>query len=110
MPWRLTALFLLSTATLNADTYPRQTGVDAVHYVFRLDLSDGSNEISGETTATVRFLRDGIADLNLDLTSLAVATGMTVQSVRLGGPVEMPGPASDNLTFTHHGNRLHVVL
>jgi aminopeptidase N len=110
MPWRLTALLLLSTATLNADTYPRQTGVDAVHYVFRLGLGDRSNEISGETTVTVRFLRDGIADLNLDLTSLAIATGMTVQSVRLGGPVEMPGPASDNLTFTHHGNRLHVVL
>ena len=110
MPWRLTALLLFSTATLNADTYPRQTGVDAVHYVFRLGLSDRSNQISGETTVTVRFLRDGIADLNLDLTSLAVATGMTVQSVRLGGPVEMPGPASDNLTFTHHGNRLHVVL
>jgi aminopeptidase N len=107
---RLSALLLLSTAALHADTYPRQPGVDAVHYVFRLALSDRSNEISGETTLTVRFLRDGIADLNLDLTSLAVGTGMTVQSVRRGGPIEIPGPASDNLVFSHNTNRLHVVL
>src|SRR6188768_3773096 len=106
----LTALLLLCTTTLDADTYPRQSGVDALHYVFRLGLGDGSNEIAGETTITVRFLRDGVADVNLDLTSLATATGMTVQSVRRGGPVETPGPASDNLTFTHQANRLHVVL
>jgi aminopeptidase N len=110
MLWRLTGLFLLCTAVLNADTYPRQPGIDAVHYVFRLGLTDRSNEITGETTVTVRFLRDGIADLNLDLTSLAVASGMTVQTVRRGGPIETPGPASDNLAFSHLSNRLHVVL
>ena len=43
-----------------------------LHYVFRLGLSDRSNEITGETTITVKFLRDGVADLNLDLTSLSV--------------------------------------
>src|SRR5262245_9593280 len=107
---RLAALLLLFPATLHADTYPRQPAIDAVHYVFRLGLSDRSNEISGETTLTVRFLRDGVADLNLDLTSVAVATGMTVQSVRWGGPIETPGPASDNLAFSHNANRLHVVL
>jgi len=110
MSWRITALLLLCTATLKADSYPRQTGIDAVHYVFRLGLTDRSNEITGETTITVRFLRDGVADLNLDLTSLAVASGMTVQTVRRGGPIETPGPASDNLAFTHDTNRLHVVL
>src|SRR6187431_2775179 len=104
MSWRLTGLLLLCTATLNADTYPRQPGVDALHYVFRLGLSDQSNEITGETTVAIRFLRDGVPDLNLDLTSLSIASGMTVQSVRRGGPIETPGPASDNLTFTHHAN------
>ena len=59
---------------------------------------------------TVKFLRDGVADLNLDLTSMSVASGMTVQSVRRGGPIDMPGPASDNLPFTHSNNRLHMVL
>jgi aminopeptidase N len=125
MPWRITSLLLLFAATLNADTrgprdadfaswggdtYPRQPAVDALHYVFRLGLNDRSSEITGETTITVKFLRDGVADLNLDLTSLSVATGMTVQSVRRGGPIDVPGPASDNIAFGHLNNRLHLVL
>ena len=110
MHWRLGALLLVLTATLNADTYPRQAGVDALHYVFRLGLTDQSSEITGETTMTVKFLRDAVADLNLDLTSLSVASGMTVQSVRRGGPIETPGPASDNLSFTHMNNRLHIMM
>ena len=38
-------------------------------------LTDASSEITGETTMTVKFLRDGVADLKLDLTSLSVARG-----------------------------------
>ncbi|HTH24827.1 MAG TPA: M1 family metallopeptidase [Vicinamibacterales bacterium] len=110
MHWRIGALLLLLTATLDADTYPRQAAVDALHYVFRLGLTDQSSEITGETTMTVKFLRDAVADLNLDLTSMSVASGMTVQSVRRGGPIETPGPASDNLPFTHMNNRLHIVM
>jgi aminopeptidase N len=110
MHWRLGAFLLLFTATLNADTYPRQTGVDVLHYVFRLGLNDQSSAITGETTVTVRFMRDSLAEINLDLTSLSVATGMSVQSVRRGGPIDIPGPASDNLAFTHANNRLHILL
>ncbi|HEX6164862.1 MAG TPA: M1 family aminopeptidase [Vicinamibacterales bacterium] len=107
---RIAAFLLLLSATLSADTYPRQPGIDVVHYVFRIGLSDQSSEISGETTITARFLRDAVAELNLDLTSVNVANGMTVQSVRRGGPIEVPGPPSDNIVFTHNSNRLHVVL
>ena len=82
----------------------------SLHYAFRLTLSDSSSEITGETTITVKFLRDAVAALDLDLTSLSLATGMTVQSVRRGGPIDVPGPASDNIAFTHANNRLHLVL
>ena len=34
--------FLLAPLLLTADTYSLQTGVDAIHYVFRLALSDES--------------------------------------------------------------------
>ncbi|MBY0495718.1 MAG: M1 family peptidase [Cyanobacteria bacterium] len=104
------ALSLAASAGLLADTYSRQTGVDILHYVFRIGLTDQSSEITGETTVTAKFLRDGVPELNLDLTSLSVASGMTVQSVRKGGPIEIPGPPSDNIVFTHAGNRLHLVL
>lgn len=107
---RLTVLFLLVPALLFADTYPRQPGVDAVHYVFRLTLSDASNEITGETTVTIKFLRDLVADLTLDLTSAAGGKGMTVQSVRRGGPIDIPGPPSDAIMFTHTDNHLRLVL
>ena len=54
-----------------ADTYPRQPGIDAQHYIFRLILSDDSNEISGETTVDLRFVRDGVTEIALDLASVA---------------------------------------
>ena len=34
-----------------ADQYPRQPGVDAQHYIFRLTLRDDTDEISGEAEA-----------------------------------------------------------
>ena len=108
--WTLLAAALLLPAAVAADTYPRQPSVDAVHYVFRLGLTDASNEITGETTITVKFQRDGVADLTLDLASIAGGKGMTVQSVRRGGPIETPGPAIDNLMFTHAESRLRLVL
>ena len=110
MTLRLIALLLLFPAALRADTYPRQPGVDVIHYVFRVTLNDTASDITGETTITVRYLRDAVAELNLDLTSMSVATGMTVQSVRRGGPIDVPGPPSDNIVFTHANNRLHLVL
>ena len=47
-------------AALHADTYPRQPGIDVQHYVFRITLSDDTDEIAGETTVTVRFVKDGV--------------------------------------------------
>ena len=63
-------LSLLPTAAL-ADTYPRQAGVDAIHYVFRLTVGDASNEITGECTATLKIMAPGITEIFLDLTSAA---------------------------------------
>ena len=60
---RLSALLLLSTAALHADTYPRQPGVDAVHYVFRLALSeDHAADIALVQRPYVELLSSLIAD------------------------------------------------
>ena len=109
---RLPALLilLLIPCLLEADTYPRQTGIDAIHYAFRLSVSDASDEIVGESTVTLKFLLDKVGDVQLDLTSPAAGKGMTVQSVRRGGVSELPGPASDALLYTHLNNRLRLVL
>src|SRR5687767_1414874 len=97
-------------ASWGEDTYPRQTGIDAIHYIFRLALSDASDEIAGEATVTVKFLLDKVGDVQLDLASASAGKGMTVQSVRRGGGVDVPGPASDAIVFTHAENRLRLVL
>lgn len=84
-------------AVAGADTYPRQAGVDAVHYVFRLSLGDTSGEIAGEASVTVQFAIDGLREVVLDLASANAGTGMTVAAV---------GP----LPFAHTGDRLSVTL
>ena len=92
----LCAVLLIPTL-VSADTYPRQAGVDAIHYVFRLALSDASNDISGTASVTVKFAVGGLRQVVLDLASPAGGKGMTVASVGA-------------LPFTHVTNRLTVTL
>ena len=96
------ALILSSASTLPlaADTYPRQAGVDALHYVFNLTFSDSSNEIAGESTATVK-LDAGVKEIVLDLTTKSGDKGMTVSAVTCGGAAAQ---------FTHDSDRLRVSL
>ena len=88
---RLLLLFGLCAA-LSADTYPRQPGIDVQHYVFRVTLSDDSDEISGETTITIRFVKDGVTQVALDLGS-----AMTVSEV-------------GSYPFRHDADRLIITL
>jgi len=46
-----------------ADTYPGSPEVDALHYVFRLSLSDETDEIRGEAIADLQFTRVGLAQI-----------------------------------------------
>ena len=96
----LTFAAVLHGAAAYADTYPRQPGVDTIHYVFRLAIDDGSNQIAGETTATFK-LGAGVKEVVLDLTSAAAGKGMTVSGVSVGG---------QTVTFKHVADRLHVPL
>jgi aminopeptidase N len=102
---RAATLLLAAAATLHAalafgDTYPRQPGVDAIHYVFRLTIDDASDRIEGD--ATVRFkLAAGVGEVLLDLTSVAAGKGMTVSAVSVGGRA---------VAFAHAADRLRVPL
>ena len=81
---------------LAADTYPRQPGIDALHYTFKLTLSDDTDEISGEASVEFRFLKDDVATVALDL-----ATNMTVTEVTSAGTT---------IAFTHGSDRLVITL
>ena len=91
----------LCTSPAFADTYPRQTGVDALAYVFRLTLSDDVDEILGETTLDLRLLQDKLTDFTLDLASVNGGKGMTVSEVQSG---------STALRFKHEADLLRITL
>ena len=89
-------LLFLAAGCAWADHYPRQAGVDALHYVFRVTVGESGDEISGEATADVRFVSAGVRSVTLDL-----AAGMTVASVTSGGTT---------VEFTHRGDLLVIGL
>jgi len=101
MKYRLIVLALLFSVPLGADTYPRQPGVDAQHYVFRLTLlTSDSNQIQGEAAVTLRITRDDVRDVWLDFTSATTGgKGMTVSTVTVAG---------QSVAFTHRDNRLKL--
>jgi aminopeptidase N len=92
---------LLAAVPVGADTYPRQPGIDAIHYVFRLTIEDASNRIAGETTMTFRMIA-AVPELWLDLASAtADGKGMTVTAVTVDG---------NAASFRHADNRLRIPL
>jgi aminopeptidase N len=90
-----------TSASIGADTYPRQPGLDAEHYVFRLVIDDTKPDISGEATVRFRFAAAGVTSVGLDLASPAGDKGMTVGSVTMGTAA---------VPFTHTANRLTLTL
>jgi len=99
-------LALLAPPKAAADAYPRQPGVDAVHYVFRLELGDGADEIVGETKVRLRFTAAGVREAYLDLAEVRDGKGMSVQSVTL------PGVEGESalVSHEHRGDRLRLTL
>ncbi|MEI9921254.1 MAG: M1 family metallopeptidase [Bacteroidota bacterium] len=105
------AFLLLFIATVGfADPYPKNPDISVSHYIFKLELSDTSDEIAGEASVTVKFKKP-VTSFDLNLIGKAEGTtGMEVTSVTLSGkPVEYtfknnlisikPTGANDEQTF-----------
>ena len=99
MKWLRVVLGLCASLVF-ADTYPRQFSVDVQHYVFRLTLSDENDEIAGETTVDLRFVKDGVRQFALDLASQKDGKGMAVSEVTAGGIALRYNHAADRLSMT----------
>jgi aminopeptidase N len=95
-------LFLHSPAW--TDTYPKNPDIDILHYTFRLTLSDSTDEIVGETTVDLRFLRPGVSEFALDLVKATPENegrGMTVSALTSDrGPVR----------YEHDCDRIRLLL
>jgi aminopeptidase N len=95
------AVLLAVALPASADVYPRQPGVDALHYEFRIELQDQSDEITATAVVRLRVLAADVQEAWLDLATPAQGKGMAVQSVsRAGQPV----------AFGHTGDRLRLPL
>ncbi|MDP1568803.1 MAG: M1 family aminopeptidase [Vicinamibacterales bacterium] len=91
----------LAATPLAADTYPRQPGLDALHYAFTLTLAGDSAAIAAEAQVTLRLMDAAVREVTLDLVAAADGTGMTVASVTAGGRP---------IAFTHADDRLRLPL
>ena len=66
------------------DNYPKNPGVDVLHYRFELGLTDETDAVRGEATIDVRFRASGLTQLRFDLIRAAAereGRGMRVISV-----------------------------
>ncbi len=97
----LLAFLVTIPSVSSADTYPRQPGVDVVHYVFRLRFTEASNEIAGDATITLKITAPSVHEAFLDLTSSATGKGMTVSKVTIANTV---------VQYAHEANRLRITL
>lgn len=91
------------SSLLGGDDYPRNPGVDILHYRFHLTLTDAHDGLEGRAEVTVRFTQAGVEEFYLDLVGRAGAsrTGMEVISLTREGQAVDHG---------HSGDRLRVIL
>ena len=86
------------------DTYPKNPGIDALNYAFRIELTDSSDALRGEMTMDVRFVSSEVRALRLDLANATTARegkGMKVSAVLLNGAA---------VSFTHENDELRIPL
>ncbi len=86
------------------DTYPKNPNIDVINYIFKIDLSDSTDEIVGEATVDVRFLKDGIQEFRLDLINASKdldGKGMKVSKVVSDGKT---------VEYRHENNALVIKL
>src|SRR5262245_43811598 len=72
---RLAALVSLAAPSVAFDTYPKNSGIDALNYAFHIELTDTTDAIVGEMTLDVRFLAPNVRSVRLDLAKRDAAHG-----------------------------------
>jgi aminopeptidase N len=98
------ALLLLIPALSNADTYPKNAKVDVLNYIFRISLSDATDEIKCEVTVDVKYVGARVEMLRLDLVNATAA--LQNKGMHVSGVVSEGKPIS----YTHENNELKINL
>ncbi|MBM3177774.1 MAG: M1 family metallopeptidase [Bacteroidetes bacterium] len=94
----------IHTSIALADTYPKNTSIDAINYAFNITLSDDTDRITVSMAMDVRFIGPGASELILDLINADPSThgkGMMVREVLFNGR---------SIEFRHQQNKLIIGL
>ncbi len=105
---RAGAMFMVPLALMlvqaSLDTYPKNPDIDILNYAFDLLLSDEVDAIEGVATIDMRFKKDGLREVRLDLINRSDALdgkGMAVHGVWAG---------DRQLAYTHADDELYVTF
>lgn len=101
---RFTILAAFALPPSVRDTYPKNPGIDALNYAFRIEVTDSSDALRGELTMDVRFVSADVRAVRLDLANASAARegkGMKVSAVLLNGAA---------VPFTHENDELRIPL
>lgn len=97
-------LILQSNVFAITDSYPKNPKIDAINYIFDIELSDDTDEITCEVTVDIRFLGSDVQNLRFDLVNVSNELdnkGMFVSSVSSNG---------NELKFSHSNDELLINL
>ena len=86
------------------DGYPKNPNIDIINYIFNIELSDTTDEISVDLTVDVRFVAKDVKKMRLDLVNASSKLGnkgMVVSSVSSNG---------NPLKFSHTNDELFIYL
>ncbi len=100
----LVCFVIFTNAIVVNDGYPKNPNIDIINYIFKIELSDTTDEISVDLTVDVRFVGKGVKKMRLDLinkSSELENKGMTISSVTSNGkPLE----------YTHKNDEVFINL
>ena len=101
-------LFLITHLSKSAfafnDDYPKNPKIDVINYVFKINLSDDTDEIICEATIDVRFIGEGVQYLRLDL--INASSELKNQGMHVSGIIS----SGNSLTYRHENNALYIKL
>lgn len=101
--WFMAVLAMMLVHT-SLDTYPKNPDIDILNYAFELRLSDKVDVIEGVVSIDMRFKKDGLREVRLDLINRSDALdgkGMVVHGVWAG---------DRQLAYTHADDELYVTF
>ena len=101
----LIGLFTTSFISAHADKYPKNHSIDVMHYDFTIRVSDSTDAIQGKAVITIKFKKNDVKTLRLDLINKSISRkdkGMIVRSIYSNGELVEYIHSNDAVTIINN--------